>query len=133
MKTAMCALASVALLLAGCSDEKGAGAESIEASPAAVAVEFPDGDPAVAAEEGGPGFSPSPASGWQTDEDFPLEGSLQAQRGGSVRYWVRFPLTARTSTQSRGGRSLARTPDPSGVLLEEALGIPAGRARSRVS
>lgn len=62
-----------------------------------VVVQFPQGDPDVPAEQGGPGFVGSPGEAWQTDEDFPLEGSPQAVRGGAIRFWVGgFPNTLRT-------------------------------------
>lgn len=89
-------LASVFLLavaLGGCSEEQPAADKDVRVD---VVIEFPEGDPSVPPELGGPGFAPSPEDGWQTNSDFPYEGSPSALPGGAVRYWMRFPPTIRT-------------------------------------
>jgi microcin C transport system substrate-binding protein len=60
-----------------------------------VTIRFPEGDPSVPVAKGGPGFAPSPDSGWATATDFQPEGSSEAVKGGAVRYWMRFPPTLR--------------------------------------
>lgn len=69
---------------------------------AAVQVQFPDGDPGVPADLGGPGFTPDEDSGWTMNSDFPPEGSNRAVKGGAVRYWMRFPPTLRTVGKDSG-------------------------------
>ena len=61
-----------------------------------ITVEWPQGDPAVPPELGGPGFHPAVDGEWVGSDDFPLEGSPEAVKGGAARYWVGgFPNTLR--------------------------------------
>ncbi len=93
---ARCASGMFLLVFAGCSSSNGPAAAESFSADGPVAIKFPDGDPAVPAVSGGPGFNPAIESGWITSTDFPLEGSPRAVKGGAVRYWMRFPLTLRT-------------------------------------
>jgi len=81
---------------AGC----GAGDRGESTPPTAVFeqidIEWPQGDPAVSPDLGGPQFDPASDTGWQTRDDFSAEGSPEAVKGGSARYWVGgFPNTLR--------------------------------------
>jgi len=84
----------VTLALSGCYSDVSERESSFDEE--SVVIEFPDGDPSVAAELGGPGFAPEEGSGWKTNDTFPYEGSPDAVKGGAIRYWMRFPPTLRT-------------------------------------
>ena len=81
---ALCA-ASVLLgvLMTGCApsaEDTLSGSGSGEAGSGVAELEFPQGDPAVPAEEGGPGFS---GEGWETATPGPL-GDPRALKGGVI-------------------------------------------------
>lgn len=51
------------------------------------------GDPEVAAEDGGPGFT---GEGWETNLEFPAIGSADAVKGGSIKMYIpEWPVTMR--------------------------------------
>lgn len=85
----LCATLFLASLVAplGCSSKSG-DAEDPSAGAAkapAVVVEFPDGDPSVSAEDGGPGFT---GEGWETADPGYL-GDPKAVKGGLMRVAIR--------------------------------------------
>lgn len=70
----------------GCGDRAApATSESNGATEAKASVELPEGDPAVAAADGGPGFT---GEGWQTSEPGYL-GDPRAVKGGTIRVGIR--------------------------------------------
>ena len=93
------AFALIVIASYGCSTSKisDTSLELDDPATTQIEIEFPNGDPSVAASDGGPGFAPASDSGWETDNDFATEGSSDAVNGGTVRYWVRFPLTLRVT------------------------------------
>ncbi len=95
------------LTLLGCRGSISPVNQGEASGPVPIEVVFPDGDPAVPAELGGPGFSPSPDSLWRTNDGFPPEGDPRAVQGGAVRYWMRFPPTVRILGKDSGTSATA--------------------------
>lgn len=92
----------ILLTLVGCPSANAPSDDGNDLELAVVEIAFPDGDPAVPPELGGPGFLPSADSKWDTNADFPSEGDPQAVKGGAVRYWMRFPPTVRIVGKDSG-------------------------------
>ena len=78
--------ASLLVLACGCKTETGERdtKNDDESSKSEVVVEFPDGDPSVSPEEGGPGFT---GEGWQTSNPGPV-GDSRAIKGGSILSYI---------------------------------------------
>ena len=71
-----------AVPIAGCSKSStSTGTKNGNSSAPAVQIEFPDGDPSVSAEDGGPGFT---GEGWATYEPAP-QGDPAAVKGGTMQ------------------------------------------------
>jgi len=76
----------VALTTSGCSSDSSTNGGAADGKKTVkVVVEFPDGDPSVPPEQGGPGFS---GEGWETAEVEPM-GDSRAIPGGRIRCHIR--------------------------------------------
>jgi hypothetical protein len=77
----------VCLLLAGCNGSSSSDSKDSAANGngSAVKVEFPDGDPSVSAEDGGPEFT---GEGWTTVAPYAM-GDPKAVRGGAISTYIR--------------------------------------------
>lgn len=88
----LCVSAGFAFLLAGCGKAPDATTSKAPAGKSAANVEFPEGDPNVSAEDGGPGFT---GEGWTTSDPGYL-GDPAAVKGGTISMGMpNWPATLR--------------------------------------
>ena len=81
----LCSLILVTVVMLGCRRSPSAPSNQTTPGPQENAqVEFPDGDPSVPPELGGPGFT---GEGWQTASPGPL-GDPRAVKGGSIISYI---------------------------------------------
>ncbi|GAF97725.1 unnamed protein product, partial [marine sediment metagenome] len=73
--------------MAGCGGSSGSDSKDPAANGngSAVKIEFPDGDPSVSAEDGGPEFT---GEGWTTVAPYAM-GDPKAVRGGTISAYIR--------------------------------------------